>query len=885
MADKKDKLTKIELTLIDPSKKADIRLDDLLIQMDIGKSTVSVSYDFTESDLVKKLILIFESKDNAEKFKDYLDIESNMEVNNFGHLETREIEEKFKIRRFSSCSTDSFQLINEDNHQEFITAIPGDGASFNYCEESLMQSSMSESIYKNNTVEFYFDKEIQDKDLDIILLFLENLRKSGGGEYLNYELDPKKRLLNVEYKNGMNKSKTLDKKLLKIKINSIEYNITANEPLDTNSFELNKMVIILRNIQESWINDEIVNLYAENLVINDDETNDIVGIVKSSIFPNTVYVKYKHNFDLDLIKKRYDNRNSITNVRIGYLAAYRSKIVLVRLYDKNMKAISKDLIEMYFMNRRRCGSEPYLSIHEREPFLLLSYDTQAICEAICSRTHRIGEYELLVECLYNYQLFDENLKELGDLIMKNLTVESQQNLEPINEQELKKSKSQETKKEQELKEFKSQETKKEQEIKENKIQQDQKLKKEQKFNQFKGNEHQELKEVIDKKRVESVDTNNNQANKKFEENDTKNAEPQVKKALPKVEFRKPFFKTNSKKEPKIFILKIFDYSLEEDLAKKLEDCQSSFELKLVGDTIELFCECTHDLPSGINEYKEIKLKWEKDIENLINSFFEQFKIENALIKYPSIVEEKVNFDKIKVKLIKKDDREQNSQYIVAGFADDVQKLMVDIQREDVFVPPVMEEPVMDQIAGLELYQIRILFVVKYIKTLKEKYPSMTVSINHRQLKVALKGKPSEIAQAKDLCREILSKIKFRDLPFEQIEIKFFAKKEIEVVNWLKENHFECVLMKGMQTDLMRIYFIDLEKAKDCIKELKNEITSREVNKELREGISDEYIDEFIQRHSNDDRVYLELDGSAFYISGFKSSVEDLFHEFLSSIIN
>ena len=125
----------------------------------------------------------------------------------------------------------------------------------------MTQSVMIESLEslstepKDNLVEFYSDQVIHDQDLDMILLYLENYKRTGGGEYLTYTLDEKRHLLNINYKRQSIKLRVLKKKNIKIEANSKEFNLIANEPLNIEAFEISNSAIILRNIDKNWLKD------------------------------------------------------------------------------------------------------------------------------------------------------------------------------------------------------------------------------------------------------------------------------------------------------------------------------------------------------------------------------------------------------------------------------------------------------------------------------------------------------------------------------------------------------------------------------------------------------------------------------------------------------
>lgn len=160
-------------------------------------------------------------------------------------------------------------------------------------------------IETDNTVEFYSDQKINENELEMILLYLENPRKSGGGDYIRYELDESKHILLIEYEKNGSKKRVLEKRHLTIKIGHDEFKLTANEKFNKLNFKKDSKQIILRNLN-FHPDDEILQIYVENLVINDDPENDLEKITQSHLFENTFYIKYKKEFDLEKLKKRIE---------------------------------------------------------------------------------------------------------------------------------------------------------------------------------------------------------------------------------------------------------------------------------------------------------------------------------------------------------------------------------------------------------------------------------------------------------------------------------------------------------------------------------------------------------------------------------------------------
>lgn len=68
-------------------------------------------------------------------------------------------------------------------------------------------------MHENQKVEFFSNYEISDEDRDILMLYLENKRNSGGGEALDYSVDSTRRRLTVIYKDVDAKKRVLERQV------------------------------------------------------------------------------------------------------------------------------------------------------------------------------------------------------------------------------------------------------------------------------------------------------------------------------------------------------------------------------------------------------------------------------------------------------------------------------------------------------------------------------------------------------------------------------------------------------------------------------------------------------------------------------------------------
>ena len=107
-------------------------------------------------------------------------------------------------------------------------------------------------------------------------MFLENKKASGGGDIEKFEFDSKKKIIMVQYSSYNFKERVLTRRHFRFS----NYAFTANEPFSSLVFSIDSKTLILRNFKfnEDKMN---VQLFAENLVVPDNEENDVEWIQAS----------------------------------------------------------------------------------------------------------------------------------------------------------------------------------------------------------------------------------------------------------------------------------------------------------------------------------------------------------------------------------------------------------------------------------------------------------------------------------------------------------------------------------------------------------------------------------------------------------------------------
>jgi hypothetical protein len=182
---------------------------------------------------------------------------------------------------------------------------------------------------ENNQVDICSLRQILENDLEAIILLLENPKRSGGCEILSHSLCQNNHLLKIVYAKSVAKKRVLEKCVHLFK----NYKLIANDSLvNINSIKLQKLdptTIVLKNIPAETDLD-LIRLYCEYLVMNDNESNDVEDILSSKLFKDTFYVKFKMEYDLEKLNERV-NRRTFCNRRLEMMQTFETNMILIKL--------------------------------------------------------------------------------------------------------------------------------------------------------------------------------------------------------------------------------------------------------------------------------------------------------------------------------------------------------------------------------------------------------------------------------------------------------------------------------------------------------------------------------------------------------------------------
>ena len=271
-------------------------------------------------------------------------------------------------------------------------------SNFNFNEtDNTTNSSLSK------TIELYSNVKIEEEDLDVIKLFLENKRCSGGGEIAEFKLNDFKRILTVQYEEKRIRDRVLSKKSLKI----LKYSFTIRSGLEKRDYDLDPKTLILRNVAHRGDLD-IILMLAENLVCPDNEENQVESISQSKIFKTeTYYLKFKFEFDFEKLKKRLARKPKLFDRKVEVYRAFLTNSIVMRMAEN--ESLNTELIDLHFTNKRRSGITSYEYLTEKDPFIILNLNSMDSVNACLALKHEISKKELLVEYLHNFEIIDDEI--------------------------------------------------------------------------------------------------------------------------------------------------------------------------------------------------------------------------------------------------------------------------------------------------------------------------------------------------------------------------------------------------------------------------------------------------------------------------------------------
>jgi hypothetical protein len=220
-----------------------------------------------------------------------------------------------------------------------------------------------------------------------------------------------------------------------------------------------------------------------------------------------------------------------------------------------------------------------------------------------------------------------------------------------------------------------------------------------------------------------------------------------------------------------------------------------------------------------------------------------------------------------------------NNFKICGFKDLVKKLAEDILNEETKRQQSDHEIIEVKRTGFQLYEIRVLFVNKFIKQMKDKFPNLTIKIEAKSLSINFNGIRSEIKAVNDQIDSIVESIKTINYPADDLLVKLIENKEMDVVSWLKDKDILCALEPVMSKNIIKLHSNDPNQLEKCRQAFKNEIIKNEIDANLFLHIgSDQELREFLQTFDKESGVIVIWSNSVIRICGFSDKANEVYNK-------
>lgn len=197
-----------------------------------------------------------------------------------------------------------------------------------------------------NTVIIQSNLDLAQNEIDLVIMFFESKKQSGGGDTASSD-QIGKRLLKLNFEEFEAKKRILDKKYFSFKnyqFKSYDSQIMGYQN-DTYASVGNQLIIkdiLLDSDFESGNDDDtVIKMYAEHL----SPDNEVTRIQKSHLFENTFFIHYKDELDADQVKKRYAKKSKLRNQLIKIFSCFNTKSFIITSKAQKIECIWKKINE------------------------------------------------------------------------------------------------------------------------------------------------------------------------------------------------------------------------------------------------------------------------------------------------------------------------------------------------------------------------------------------------------------------------------------------------------------------------------------------------------------------------------------------------------------
>ena len=286
-----------------------------------------------------------------------------------------------------------------------------------------------QSKYLNNEVLVDINEKLSrslDADVELIILFFENAKLTGGCDTIASRYDKITKKLFLNYKFYEIKKIILEKKYFYYKDYSFVVLNSTFSYLDIHKMCSNN-VFMLYNINTSE-DKAIIELYVEYLV--DISTgNEVLEIKKSSLFDKTLLVYLKNEFNLNNLRKRYAKKPKFRENFIQFYEGYKTNVLFGKIISIKGNQVDNDLDELVFDYLDKAFNETTKSYWQllfkaasKNKFIIIKFDCEDYLQAcLTEKKHEISNDKMLIfEQCFNYKFFDAFVDENFRILNQNI---------------------------------------------------------------------------------------------------------------------------------------------------------------------------------------------------------------------------------------------------------------------------------------------------------------------------------------------------------------------------------------------------------------------------------------------------------------------------------
>lgn len=288
------------------------------------------------------------------------------------------------------------------------------------------------SKFCNNTLYIESNRKIKKDDLELIILYFESTKLSGGYDILKHELiEPN--IIEINYKYNESKQEILRRN--QFKYDKYELRVLDFTPKSFNEPKKINNLLIFSNIDVQ--SNEMLELYIDFLIQGEETSNSIDKIVKSILFQQSYYVYFKNDVNYEFIGKRLQKKPKLRDKEVKIYEAFELNNLIFGLNSLIESDLNKfeEKYDIWFSKKE---DKIYwnLPFKEKSPFISVFFKKYSQVKKLRTKNFLVPNYGYLVcENCFNFEFFDNYYKKIFEDRLTHTEIKSIANKDSINNEE------------------------------------------------------------------------------------------------------------------------------------------------------------------------------------------------------------------------------------------------------------------------------------------------------------------------------------------------------------------------------------------------------------------------------------------------------------------